>query len=198
MSVEAVEPMAAGARNARRRGIEAVVCGRFESLQLPDHSLPAIGCFDVLEHIDRPEELVCEFMRVLRPGGLFVATVPALNWLWSDADVLAGHFRRYTRYSLRNLAASVGFETEHVDYFMMSLVIPMFVMRTLPSKLRQGGLSKESIQRHMNDPGNRSSRSPIELLLRMEAAAARLLPLPMGTSVIGVLRKPRELDSKGA
>lgn len=192
VAVAAIEPIAAGARNSRRRGIDAVICGRFEELKLPTGSLPAIGCFDVLEHIEKPEVLVREFARVLEPGGLLVATVPALNWLWSKADTISGHFRRYSRRSFRQLGASEGFQVEAADYFMMSLVAPMFCMRTLPTLLSRRGCEKESLQRQMKDTGNRRTRSPIEFLLRSESALARIVPLPLGTSVIGVFRKPLE------
>lgn len=193
ISVATVEPMVNGAINSARRGIETVVCGRFESLNLPDDSLPAAGCFDVLEHLEHPEELVREIQRTLQPGGVFIATVPAMNWLWSHADVVSGHFRRYTRSSLQKMVAAQGFETMTTEYFMMSLAAPMFCLRTLPSLLRKNVDAEESLataRRQISNTNSTLRRSPIEAILRCEAAVARLLPLPFGTSVLGVFRKP--------
>lgn len=193
MAVATVEPMAAGALNSARRGIEAVVCGRFESLGLPDNSLPAVGCFDVLEHLEHPEVHVREIQRTLQPGGIFIATVPAMNWLWSDADVVSGHFRRYNRTSLRKMIVTQGFKTSRTDYFMMSLAAPMFCMRTLPPLLRRkvdAGKTLATCRRQIGNTRASTRWSPVEAVLRCEAAIARVVLIPFGTSVIGVFRKP--------
>jgi SAM-dependent methyltransferase len=189
----AVEPLLAGARNARRRGINSVVCGQFEMLELPAGSLPAIGCFDVLEHLERPDDLVAECYRTLAPGGLCIVTLPALGWLWSDADVVAGHFRRYTRNSLERLLAGAGFEIETLQYFMAAMVAPLFCLRTLPSLWRRDVDRMRTLQRCQQQmvPRNSKRRTSIpELLLNAESCLARVCPLPIGTSVLGVARKP--------
>lgn len=201
MRVATVEPMAAGAINSARRGIEVSVCGRFESLNLPDDSLPAAGCFDVLEHLEHPEILVQEVRRTLQPSGIFIATVPAMNWLWSDADVVSGHFRRYTRSSLREMVAAQGFESLRTEYFMMSLAAPMFCLRTLPSLLRKNVDSEASLataRRQIADTSSSSQWSPAKVVLRCEAALARIVPLPFGTSVLGVFRKPGAMSANAA
>jgi SAM-dependent methyltransferase len=48
--------------------------------QLPDGSVDLVVCFEALEHMPSPECLLREFQRVLRPGGIFVGSVPNL-WL---------------------------------------------------------------------------------------------------------------------
>jgi 2-polyprenyl-3-methyl-5-hydroxy-6-metoxy-1,4-benzoquinol methylase len=55
----------------------------------------------VLEHIDDEQAFLREIRRCLAPGGRIYLSVPAGRWLWSDDDVQAGHFRRYTCASLR-------------------------------------------------------------------------------------------------
>lgn len=45
-------------------------------LRMPDASLDAVGCFDVLEHVPDFKAALAEFARVLRPGGALVATFP--------------------------------------------------------------------------------------------------------------------------
>lgn len=77
---------------------------------LPDLQLAttydAIVAFDVLEHIDRDDLAVAWVSRHLRPGGLFVASVPAYPWLFSDHDRAIHHFRRYTRGGLERLVGT--------------------------------------------------------------------------------------------
>lgn len=60
-------------------------------MALPD-SVPAdhydlVSCLAVLEHLDRPQDAVDEAFRILKPGGVFVATCPNPFW-----DGLAGKF----------------------------------------------------------------------------------------------------------
>jgi SAM-dependent methyltransferase len=45
-------------------------------LPFADGSLNAVCCFDVLEHLARPEECLAEVFRTLGPGGMFFMSVP--------------------------------------------------------------------------------------------------------------------------
>ena len=51
--VAVVEPGAAGALNARKRGIPTVVCATTSAAGFVRSSLGAVGLFDVIEHIER-------------------------------------------------------------------------------------------------------------------------------------------------
>jgi hypothetical protein len=81
IDVVAVEPFKAGAEASARPGVTSF-CGTLQDVRLPDACLPAIGLFDVLEHLEHPEELLKEAHRVLQPDGILLVTVPALRWLW--------------------------------------------------------------------------------------------------------------------
>lgn len=48
--------------------------------QLADASVDLVVSFETLEHLPNPDRLLREFARVLRPGGLFVGSVPNL-WI---------------------------------------------------------------------------------------------------------------------
>jgi SAM-dependent methyltransferase len=50
---------------------------------------------DVIEHIEDDVAAVQWIFEHLRPGGIFFATVPAFQWIYSDHDRALGHFRRY-------------------------------------------------------------------------------------------------------
>jgi len=56
-----------------------------EEVQAEHYDL--VSCLAVLEHLDEPQRAVDEAFRVLKPGGVFVATCP--NPFWDD---LAGKF----------------------------------------------------------------------------------------------------------
>lgn len=68
----------------------------------------AIGCFDVLEHLDDPVQLVRDAVAHGRPGAVFVATVPACGELFTAIDTLSGHKRRYELGQLTELFRTAG------------------------------------------------------------------------------------------
>jgi ubiquinone/menaquinone biosynthesis C-methylase UbiE len=51
-----------------------VLCGAGEQLPLPDAAFDLLTAWDVLEHVQRPDALLAEARRVLRPRGLLVLT----------------------------------------------------------------------------------------------------------------------------
>ena len=61
---------------------------------------------DVLEHIEQDRAEIVEAMARLRPGGHLIVLVPAFMFLYSLYDSAIGHFRRYTRPSLRRIIPS--------------------------------------------------------------------------------------------
>ena len=70
---------------------------------------------DVLEHIaDDRTELAMAADR-LRPGGHLVVLAPAHQWLFTPFDVAIGHYRRYTRPTLR-AAAPAGLPLVRLVY----------------------------------------------------------------------------------
>ena len=56
-----------------------------------------VGAFDVLEHIENDELVMQGVRNALRPGGLFLVTVPQYQWMWSALDEIVHHKRRYSR-----------------------------------------------------------------------------------------------------
>ncbi len=91
-----------------------------------------VGAFDVLEHIS-DDELVVKNMRAsLKPGGGLILTVPQHPFLWSKADELACHKRRYTCKQLSSLLCNNGFDII-VDTSYMFFLFPLMVMQRLMS-----------------------------------------------------------------
>jgi len=138
-----VEPGETGARNARRRGIPTVVCATLSSANFAADILPAAGLFDVLEHVENDVAFLGEIHRCLAPGGRLYVTVPAYSWLWSDDDVVAGHFRRYTITKLTARLQAVGFKRLFGTYFFSLLPLPLLLLRTLPSFLGRRTLPRQ-------------------------------------------------------
>lgn len=71
---------------------------------------------DVLEHIADDGEEVRKAGTLLAPGGKLIVLSPAYNFLFSEFDRAIGHFRRYSRASLRALTPE-GFRL--IDLFCL-------------------------------------------------------------------------------
>ncbi len=137
-----LEPGAEAAINGKTvRQIPSVICSTFHDAGFKASSIKAIGCFDVVEHIENANELIDHFSYVLEPGGLLYVTVPAYHWLWSQSDVRAQHYRRYNNAMIKQLL-SERFEIIYFTYFFKFLTIPIFIFRALPFRI---GLLEKSL-----------------------------------------------------
>ncbi|MDP5209752.1 class I SAM-dependent methyltransferase [Microbulbifer sp. 2205BS26-8] len=91
--------------------------GVANGLQLPfaNACFDVVICSEVLEHIGEYRALLAEIDRVLKPSGIFAATVPAyfpewLCWQLSDAyhQVEGGHIRIFRERELRESIEALG------------------------------------------------------------------------------------------
>jgi SAM-dependent methyltransferase len=185
----AVEPLRSGAVATARRGVTSI-CSTLEDLRLPDSSLPVVGMFDVLEHLQDPRELLGEVFRVLETRGILIVLVPAGSWLWTDLDVVLGHYRRYSKETLRREVASAGFRPLATEYVFASLVPAAAVLRALPYWAGRRRTSEEvlgEVRDELNVPAvvDKVAR----LVLRTERRLSRALALPFGLSVLGTFSK---------
>jgi SAM-dependent methyltransferase len=145
-----VEPGQTGCINAKRRGVENVVCARLEDIDWAEGELQNVGVFDVVEHIEGHEGFLKTIHSSLAENGKLFITVPSFQHLWSKEDIDAGHYRRYTKQSMAELLSKAGFELIYNNYLFKSLHFPIFLMRTIPSKL---GLRKSSPENSANEHG---------------------------------------------
>jgi SAM-dependent methyltransferase len=86
------------------------------ALILKKYWLDTIVCLNVLEHIPDDSRTLANMHQILVAGGKVVLIVPAFQSLYGPIDSKLGHYRRYTKKTLRLLAKSVGFETVVVRY----------------------------------------------------------------------------------
>ena len=133
--VSLVEP-GCGALNAKKRGVRNVIHAALQDTGFQPGSLHATCAFDVVEHVEDDREFVRSLRNLLKPGGRLYLSVPASQALWSDQDVYAGHFRRYSRKSLARLLGDADLEIEFISGFFTWLVLPLYLLRALPYRLR--------------------------------------------------------------
>ncbi|MBA3872816.1 MAG: methyltransferase domain-containing protein [Anaerolineae bacterium] len=132
---------------------------------------------DVLEHIDDVEQAIQRLVEMLKPGGLLLVSVPALQWLYGYHDELLGHFRRYNRQLLSKQLAPY-FEIKHLRYFGMLLVPIAFYYSRL---------------RHQPYPLNsqRDKTSLAAHIVNGILAIEERIAFPVGTSVLAMAIKRR-------
>lgn len=135
-----LEPGEEGIRNAQRRGLDQLICATFDDAEFKEGSLAAAGMFDVLEHIADDSDFLKGLHRKMKAHARLYLTVPAFNFLWSQVDEDAGHFRRYTQRSMLGVLEAVGFTLEYGTYIFSALPLPILLFRSIPSRL---GLRKE-------------------------------------------------------
>lgn len=133
--VALVEPSRVGAINAKSRGIENVICATTDAAKFRQHTLSAVGLFDVIEHIQDDLSFLKSIRGLLKKGGRLYATVPSYSFLWSGEDISAGHYRRYTCEAITDVLRSAGFEIEFSSYIFRFLPIPVLLLRVLPYRL---------------------------------------------------------------
>ena len=188
IGVVALEPGETGAATAANRGVNEVVCGTLEALELPNAAIEGVGLFDVIEHLPDPRPLLREVRRVLRPGGVLVVTVPALGWLWSDADALAGHDRRYRRAELAEQLSDCGFTVVRSTYHFAAAIPPVVVQRLL--RRRRHTNPDEQWEQLEHDLAGQSPATVAigRAVMRVERAWSRWFRVPFGTSVFAACR----------
>ena len=90
-----------------------------------------VGAFDVVEHVDKDSEALCEIHKSLKNEGFLILSVPQHEWLWSHSDDYAHHERRYTKRDLHDKLESVGFKIVRSTSFVSVLLPAMFLSRFL-------------------------------------------------------------------
>ena len=143
-----------------------------------DRHYDLIGAFDVIEHIDDDDAALASIAAKLKPGGKFVITVPAHQWMWSTHDVVNHHKRRYSKRSLKQLVERSPMQLEKVGYFN-SLLFPLAVAERAASKLR----GKDSADVKLPPvPLN----TALEKIFQAEGYLVGRLPLPPGLSLFAI------------
>lgn len=148
-----------------------------------DH-FDVIGAFDILEHVGDDLAVLRAIHGALAPSGIVVLTVPQHRWLWSRADDLAHHERRYDANGLRGKAIDVGFTVERQTSFVMALLPLMLASRLVQRLVKRHGVMAELQLPAVLD-------RPLRLVMAAERALIRSgLSLPVGGSLALVARKP--------
>jgi SAM-dependent methyltransferase len=94
----------------------------------------SIALLDVLEHVENPINLLEDCFSKLQKGGVMIISVPAYQFLWSNWDVLLGHYKRYTVRSMSELLDNFNIEILEKNYLFPELLFPAFLRKISKTK----------------------------------------------------------------
>ena len=107
-------------------------------------TLDNVVSMDTLEHNEDDHRAFAQLVELTRLGGRLIVTVPALMALFGPRDRDMGHFRRYSRESLCELAARNDIRIDDFRYWNLIGVAPALVTarllrRRIDESFRYGG-----------------------------------------------------------
>jgi SAM-dependent methyltransferase len=151
------------------------ICGTMQSLK-DDDSFDTIIYVDVLEHIENDAGELRAASARLRPGGRVVVLSPAHQWLFTPFDSAIGHFRRYSRSSLRKVSPP-NLKLETIFYLdacgiVASAANQLFLRQSMPTAAQIGVWDK--------------------WIVTASRVVDPILMYSLGKSIVGVWRKPLE------
>jgi ubiquinone/menaquinone biosynthesis C-methylase UbiE len=176
----------AGLQYARAQGEQKVARASAAQLPFGDARFGMVTSFDVIYSM--PDEVeratIAEMFRVLKPGGTLIVNVAALESLRGNHSVLSAEVRRYSKPGLRRRLEQAGFRVSHSTYTNFS-ILPLVGAIRLKQRISGHVESQDEITIPFA-PVN----AALSGLLAMEAAAVRIVNMPLGSSLLAVARKP--------
>lgn len=173
-----------GQQMGRRRLARASIA----AMPFPDASVDVATSFDVFQCLPDPVEhdAIRELWRVVKPGGHLILNVAALDVLRGHHSTLSEEVRRYTPARLRQMVEDGGFTIDRLTFVNASLFPAM-----LPVRVVQRWRSGKTVPAGEFDitvppaPIN----AVLSGLVRVEAAALRMVDMPIGSSLLCHARK---------
>ncbi|MBW4530104.1 MAG: class I SAM-dependent methyltransferase [Aphanothece saxicola GSE-SYN-MK-01-06B] len=163
------------------QGAEHTLCydinGRKAELK---EAFDIVSAMDVIEHLDDEGQFIESLLYHLKPGGLLLINVPAIQLLYSNYDIEAGHKRRYHRKDIARIAKTHQLKAERWSYWGFSL-IPVLIARNIVTSFSE---QSKIIQRGFS-PSSPTMDSLLMFLSRLEKLPNHLL----GTSMMAIFRK---------
>jgi SAM-dependent methyltransferase len=94
-----------------RPGESHTYISELHNIPIRDNTYDVIVNTQVLEHVEYPQRVINEFIRVLKPNGRLFLTTPQ-SW---GIHMAPYHFYNFTRYGLESLFKNAGFEIRSIS-----------------------------------------------------------------------------------
>jgi hypothetical protein len=139
--VEPLESLREFLRERHGPGADASAAATFGSAH-------AVTLLDVLEHQENDAEFLRQLVAKMAPGSKLLLTVPAQQRLWSQWDVVLGHYRRYDLASLAACAENLPLVIDEMSYLFPEMV-PLALVR---ARRRSGGEKNSGVSENAEFP----------------------------------------------
>lgn len=175
------------ALHVRRTTSIPVVVGDMTRMPFRDGAFDGVTTGETLEHLDDDAAAAREIGRVLRDGGACIATVPALQSLWSASDDYYEHRRRYSRSQLVTIFSSL--RVEKARYWGFPIVLAYDTLFLLPMNKRRARrkVADDAALRGVAKVGR--ARGLVNLVRAVFAIDRLFAWLPFGPGLLMVARK---------
>lgn len=173
------------------RGYDQGVLAAERALPFADGSFDLVCLVDALDSAADEHGALREILRVLRPGGIVFASLPAYPWLLARREREAGSHRHYTQTRVRHLFGRAGFKLERSTH-ANALLFPLIAGAKLVLRLAEALEIPIGAVRRRRTPV--AWPWPLNSLLYRTLAAELVLStrfdLPFGHSIAAIARRP--------
>ncbi|MBI3050422.1 MAG: class I SAM-dependent methyltransferase [Acidobacteria bacterium] len=173
-------------RRARASG-RPLVRADMEHIPFASGTFDLATSFDVVQSVPDDRRALAEIARILKPGGHVVLNVTALDFMRGDHSDVWGELRRYTPARAARLVEGAGLAVVRISFLFASLLPLMLAVRMAQRVAHAWRPPRGDIDLAVPP-------APINAVLtgivKGEAALARRVPMPFGSSLLIVARKP--------
>jgi SAM-dependent methyltransferase len=180
-----------GLEHCAARGFSRLVACTGHEGCFADESLDGITAFDALEHIEDDVGALREIRRILKPGGWFIASGPAYQFLYAQQDRVTHHVRRYTVGEFTEKARRAGLEivqASYINFLLFPAILPAVLLLKVRQRLRSSPDSSAGSNVGIPMPG--FVNALLAAIFSSEARLLRWFSAPAGHSFVVVARKP--------
>jgi SAM-dependent methyltransferase len=179
------------ALHVRRNTSIPVVVGDMTRMPFRAGAFDGVTTGETLEHLDNDTDAAREIGRVLAEGGTCIATVPALQSLWSASDDYYEHRRRYSRAQLAAMFENAALTIQKANYWGFPSVLTYDTLFLLPMNKRRARLKidEDTALRSVAKAGR--FRALVSLVRGVFALDALFQWLPFGPGLLMVAKKIR-------
>ena len=175
------------ALHVRKNTSIPVVIGDMTKMPFRTGAFDGVTTGETLEHLDDDAGAAREIGRVLRDGGSVIATVPALQSLWSASDDYYEHRRRYARAQFVKMFS--GLRVEKATYWGFPVVLAYVTLFLLPMNKRRARLKVDEDAALQSVARAGRSRGLVSLVRALFAIDSLFRWLPFGPGLLVVARK---------
>lgn len=164
------------------KGLGPIERGDICAMPFADGSFDFVLATDIIEHVDRDDLALKEMLRVLKPGGYCLVTVPAFQSLWGHEDVKLHHKRRYRMRPLLERVRAAGLAPVESYHFNYLLFLPIWFVRRLAQSRPPSARNETQFAPFLN--------TILSGIFALDTRSAPLLKPGFGVSALVLARRP--------